>query len=109
MANYSPLRKAPNVSEYLANLNAIPSVHEASAQDGALQQQDGYGLEEDLALFTDTVFNFEPGEILDQSPLDYDPVQGDRIRQENVAGENIDGDNTNMNFATSKSFVLPSV
>ena len=104
MATYNPLKKAPNVSEYIANLNAIPST-----QDASPQQQDGYGLEDDLALFTNTIFNFEPGEILDQPPLDYDPLQGDRVRRENAAAKNINGEDSNMNFATGKTLSFISI
>ena len=53
-------RKGPNVSEYIANLNAIPS-----EQD--LQAQEGISFEDDLSMFTNTTF-FEDFDDLGQSP-----------------------------------------
>lgn len=50
MANFAG-RRAPNVSQYLANLNVIPSEHDQ-------QQDDGYNIDDDLALFTNTDFSF---------------------------------------------------
>lgn len=50
-------RRGPNVSEYIANLNAIPS-----PQDLA-NQQDYPNLDEDLAMFTNTqFFDFDLGQ-----------------------------------------------
>lgn len=52
-------RRGPNVSEYIANLNAIPS-----AQD--LQASDSLDFENDLALFTNTqFFDFDLGQDAD--------------------------------------------
>ena len=95
MATYNPLKKAPNVSNFIANLNAYPV-----DQDGSPQQQDGYDMDDDLALFADTVFNYEP-EVLDQPPLEFDTVQ-DHLRQENAAVKNISGEDPTMNFANGK-------
>lgn len=60
MAAYNPRRSGPNVSQYIANLNAIPSPQDSN---GAAQQ-DAYGLDDDLALFTNVEFldNFDLGE-----------------------------------------------
>ncbi|KAH0556300.1 hypothetical protein GP486_005775, partial [Trichoglossum hirsutum] len=72
-------RRAPNVSQYIATLNTIPS-----AQDLASQQQDAFGLEDDLALFTNTqFFDFDLGE--NQALVDYDGEQEIRARRENAA------------------------
>ena len=58
-------RRAPNVSQYVANLNAIPS-----AQDVALQQQEGFSLEDDLAMFTNTeFFDFDLGDTAVAAPV----------------------------------------
>lgn len=52
-------RRGPNVSEYIANLNAIPS-----PQD--LHSQDNLNFEDDLALFTNTqFFDFDQQQDLD--------------------------------------------
>lgn len=68
-------RRAPNVSQYVANLNTIPSAH-----DMATQQQDDFSLEDDLALFTNTEFyDFDLGENIQQAPTgDYDPTLEER-------------------------------
>jgi hypothetical protein len=43
-------RRGPNVSEYIANLNAIPSAQDIQSS------QDTFNLEDDLAMFTNTNF-----------------------------------------------------
>ncbi|KAL8758495.1 MAG: hypothetical protein Q9184_003910 [Pyrenodesmia sp. 2 TL-2023] len=59
-------RKAPNVSRYLSNLNAIPLEH-----DIATQQPDDFDFN-DLATFTNTeFFDFDQGEHAFHSPIDY--------------------------------------
>ncbi|KAL8733070.1 MAG: hypothetical protein Q9181_003708 [Wetmoreana brouardii] len=66
MAGFSG-RKGPNVSHYLANLNAIPSEH-----DIATQQAENFDFGNDLAAFTNTEFlEFDQGENVFQSPIDY--------------------------------------
>ncbi|TAQ85925.1 hypothetical protein B7494_g5760 [Chlorociboria aeruginascens] len=60
-------RRGPNVSEYIANLNAIPS-----AQD--LQSQENFttNLEDDLAMFTNTqFFDFDSGHDADPQLANY--------------------------------------
>ena len=65
MANY---HRGPNVSEFIANLNAIPS-----AQDMAGQSQDNFNLDEELALFTNTqFFDFDLGQDTDLQPSTFD-------------------------------------
>ncbi|KAL4906386.1 hypothetical protein BDW74DRAFT_176716 [Aspergillus multicolor] len=66
MAEYNG-RRAPNFSQYLDDLNAIPSPYDVAVQQ---QQQDGFNLDQDLSLFTNTEFfdfdlnlpSFEPVE-----------------------------------------------
>lgn len=61
-------RKAPNVSHYLSNLNAIPSEH-----DIATQQPEDFNFSDDLAAFTNAeFFDLDQGEHVFQSPVDYD-------------------------------------
>ena len=63
-------RKTLNVSQYIANLNTIPSAHDLATQ------QEGYQLDDDLAIFTNAeFFDFDLGENIDQT---YDPTQDDR-------------------------------
>ena len=64
MSGYSP-RRAPNVSQYVANLNAIPPAYDAT-------QQDGLDLDNDLALFTNAeFFDFGLGENMEQPGVTY--------------------------------------
>jgi len=61
-------RRGPNVSEYIANLNAIPSAH-----DLANQNQENFNLEDDLAMFTNTqFFDFDLGQDADLQPAAFD-------------------------------------
>lgn len=53
-----PGRRAPNVSQYLANLNVIPSEHDQ-------QQEEGFNFENDLDMFTNTDFiNYDGSEAM---------------------------------------------
>ena len=64
MSGFSNGRRAPNVSQYIANLNALPTAH-----DIASQHNDRFGLEDDLTLFTNTeFFDFDLGEDLVSPP-----------------------------------------
>jgi hypothetical protein len=57
-------RRGPNVSEYIANLNAVPS-----AQDLQSSNADNFNLDEDLAMFTNTqFFDFDLGQDADLQP-----------------------------------------
>ncbi|RDW60664.1 hypothetical protein BP6252_12047 [Coleophoma cylindrospora] len=81
-------RRGPNVSEYIANLNAIPS-----AQDLA-NQQDYANLDEDLAMFTNTqFFDFDLGQDTDFS-ADFNATQ----REEGAPAEELDGDVKPLDF-----------
>ena len=81
MSGYSP-RRAPNVSQYIANLNAIPSAH-----DLATQQQESYNIEDDLAIFTNAEFyDFDLDDSIDPSGgVDYNADAEERSRRENAA------------------------
>ncbi|MCJ1475403.1 hypothetical protein MMC13_004065 [Lambiella insularis] len=75
MSGYSA-RKAPNVSQCIANLNTVPS-----APDVAAGQQDGYPSEDDLAIFTNAeFFDFDLGDNIDSSITNYDPGVDGRDR-----------------------------
>ena len=80
MDGYNP-RRAPNVSQYVADLNTIPSDHEVAAQ-----QQDGFTFGDDLALFTNTqFFDYDNGEQVDAAPVKYDATQAERARRANAS------------------------
>jgi hypothetical protein len=67
MASYNGQR-GPNVSEFIANLNAIPS-----AQDMAAGQGQDFNLDDDLAMFTNTqFFDFDLGQDADLQPSNFD-------------------------------------
>jgi hypothetical protein len=67
MAGYSGQR-GPNVSEFIANLNAIPST-----QDMAGQGPDNFNLDDELAMFTNTqFFDFDLGQDADLKPANFD-------------------------------------
>ncbi|KAI2785691.1 Regulatory protein cys-3 [Penicillium oxalicum] len=53
MANFNA-RRAPNFSQYLDDLNAIPSPYDQAVQQR--QQENTFNLDEELALFTNTEF-----------------------------------------------------
>ena len=80
MATYNG-RRAPNVSQYIANLNTIPSAH-----DIATQEQEGFNIEDDLATFTNAEFlDFDLGEPIEQPPIDYDPSHDQQARRDEAA------------------------
>jgi hypothetical protein len=86
-------RRAPNVSQYIANLNTIPSVADTAAQ------QDFGNFEDDLALFTNTqFFDFDVNEPVPNISGDM-AFGGDR-GQQGPANLGQDG-NKAMNFRKS--------
>jgi hypothetical protein len=76
-------RRAPNVSQYIANLNTTVDM----ASDPF--DIDTYGLDDDLAAFTNTeFFDFdmgEPASMTPLSPLNYDAGQEERARRQNAS------------------------
>lgn len=82
MAGFTGGRRAPNVSQYIANLNTIHSPQDMQQDD------EGFRLEDDLAVFTNAEFyNFDmegdPG--IEQVPATYDPAH-ERARRANASG-----------------------
>jgi len=76
MASYNG-RRAPNVSQYIATLNTIPSPREM-----AMQQQEPFNFEEDLAMFTNAqFFDFDMSNTIGHRGPDYVP-QSDSLKQE---------------------------
>ncbi|KAL4978123.1 hypothetical protein BDW66DRAFT_131043 [Aspergillus desertorum] len=73
MAEYNG-RRAPNFSQYLDDLNAIPSPYDVAMQ----QQQDGFNIDNDLSLFTNTEFfdfdlNLPPFEPVEENKHNVNP------------------------------------
>lgn len=94
MTGYNSGRKAPNVSQYLANLNAMPSPH-----DMATKQEENFGLDDDLAQFTNAEFlDFDSGaDFLDQGMSEFDPNQSEHARRQSAGPVDAKG----MEFGTS--------
>jgi hypothetical protein len=84
-------RRAPNFSQYLDDLNAIPSPYDQSVQQ---QQNDPLNLDAELALFTNTEF-FDFGPFGDMNmPLTYDPADDEEHGQDKAGAEK----NNNVNY-----------
>lgn len=91
-------RRAPNVSQYVAHLNTIHSPQDMQQED------EGFRLEDDLAVFTNAEFyNFDmegdPG--IEQVPVNYDPAHEERARRANASGAK---NNHKMEFMNGISF-----
>lgn len=94
MSGYSG-RRATNVSEYIQNLNQIPSAADLAAQ----QNQTGFeGLDEDLAPFMNTEFlDYDAGEM--GNPAMSIPFDAGQTRPENATAQN---NNNGFDFLNSK-------
>ena len=93
MSGYSP-RRGPNVSQYIANLNTIPSAHDLDSR-----QQEDYSLEDDLALFTNTeFFDFDAGGNIEQSLVNFEPTQEGQARVEGVTANYNNSDVTGLDL-----------
>ena len=93
MAGYN-LRRSPNVSQYIANLNAIPSAQEIEAQ-----HNENFNLEDDLAMFTNAeFFHFDLGQNVEQVGVNYDPVQEGRSKRGGNSTEDEHGNVTGMDL-----------
>ena len=76
MAGYGG-RRGPNVSQYVAQLNAIPSAHDVAGQD------EMPNIEDDLAQFTNA-------EFLDFDAQDFFPAQEKQGKQGSAQENNVD-------------------
>ncbi|OGM44390.1 bZIP transcription factor (MetR) [Aspergillus bombycis] len=81
-------RRAPNFSQYLDDLNAIPSPYDQAIQQ---QQQGSYNLDADLSLFTNAEF-FDFDNFGDLNLPGFDSVESDNLKKENnqATGQNPD-------------------
>lgn len=83
MAGFNGGRRAPNVSQYIANLNTIHSPQDMQPDDEAFR------LEDDLAVFTNAEFysfDMEGDPGIEQVPVNYDPAHEERARRANASG-----------------------
>jgi hypothetical protein len=77
-------RGKANMSEYIAQLNSIPS-----AQD--LESSNNFNLDDDLAMFTNTqFFDFDLGQDADLQPGNFDGRGGETIAPEGVEMKPLD-------------------
>ena len=100
-------RRAPNVSEYIANLNAIPS-----AQDLQSSNQEPFSADDDLAMFTNTqFFDFDLGHEPDFQNTDLDGGHGGQSVADSVDMKsmdfNIPGKRAGLSFSTCCVVMAP--
>ena len=81
MANFGG-RRAPNVSQYIANLNTIPSEYDLAVQED-------YGIADDLATFTNA--EFYDWDNVEQPKIEYDASQDERVRREDATAARSNG------------------
>lgn len=72
-------RRAPNFSQYLDDLNAIPSPYDQAVQQQQ-QQQDSFNLDSELSLFTNAEF-FDFDKLGDLNLPTFDSVDNDKSKE----------------------------
>ena len=97
MSAHNNGRKVPNVSQYLANLNTIPSAHDVATQE------ENFDIDEQLAQFTNVEFlDFDTGgEFLEHPIPDFNSDHGARSRRQSA--EHTTVDSKRMDFVNSTS------
>ena len=95
MAGYQS-RKTPNVSQYVANLNALPSAH-----DVASQPEENFNIDDELARYTNTEFlDFDAGKFLEQQPVgEYGSPGHEEQRAKGASGDDNDMALKGLDFA----------
>ncbi|KAI9376549.1 hypothetical protein BJX61DRAFT_324685 [Aspergillus egyptiacus] len=81
-------RRHPNFSQYLEDLNAIPSPYDVAMQQQQ-QQQDTFNLDNELSLFTNTEF-FDFDKLGDLNIPPFEPVEGKHNANQNTDMEFLD-------------------
>ena len=82
-------RRAPNVSQYIANLNTIPS-------DYDLATQEDYSIADDLAIFTNA--EFYDWDNVEKPKIEYDVSHDEPVRRENATAARNNG--KELDFST---------
>ena len=97
MSGHSNGRKVPNVSQYLANLNAISPAHDVATQE------ENFDIDEQLAQFTNVEFlDFDTGaEFLEHPIADFNSDHEARSRRQSAG--NTTADSKGMDFVNSTS------
>ncbi|GAB7355018.1 hypothetical protein MBLNU459_g5622t1 [Dothideomycetes sp. NU459] len=98
MANNYNGRRAPNVSQYIANLNTIPSAADLAAP------QDFGNFDDDLAMFTNTqFFDFDMNENVPDLPQDMSFPASQAGSQNALPQDSA----KNLNFVNQQTFQFP--
>ena len=85
-------RRAPNFSQYLDDLNAIPSPYDQALQQ---QHQDSYNLENELSLFTNAEF-FDFDKFADLNLPNFDQLEDNTVKKETAQDTSSDMDFLNL-------------
>lgn len=97
-------RRAPNFSQYLEDLNAIPSPYDQALQ--LQQQQDSFNIDAELALFTNTEF-FDFDNFGDLNLPTFDAaVEEDASRRKSLNAEQQNSDIKFLDLLNGKSDVV---
>lgn len=102
MAGYNG-RRAPNFSQYLDDLNTIPSPYDQALQQQQ-KQEDTINFDEELALFTNAEF-FDFDKFGDLSLPSFDAV-GDKNTQGDSENQTQNSDVKFLDFLNGKSSAL---
>ena len=96
MSSYNG-RRVPNFSQFLEDLNTIPSPYDQALQ----QQDDSFNIDAELALFTNAEFlDFDDMSI----PLTYEPLEGEASQFQNVVeAKNANAEADCLDLLTSES------
>ena len=97
-------RRAPNFSQYLDDLNAIPSPYDQAIQQ---QQQESYNFDAELSLFTNTEF-FDFDQLGDLNLPTFDAMEENTVKKETAPGINSDMDFLNLLGGELMQFSLRS-
>jgi hypothetical protein len=99
MSSYNG-RRVPNFSQFLDDLNTIPSPYDQALQ----QQDDSFNIDAELALFTNAEFlDFDShGDM--SIPLTYEPLEEERSQLQNVVEAKSAGTDY-LDLLTSESFM----
>lgn len=88
-------RRAPNFSQYLDDLNAIPSPYDQAVQQQQ-QQQDLFNLDSELSMFTNTEF-FDFDNFGDLNLPTFDSLEDNGAKENNKnTGKNADMEFLNL-------------
>ncbi|KAL8808044.1 MAG: hypothetical protein Q9182_000322 [Xanthomendoza sp. 2 TL-2023] len=102
MAGYTG-RKGPNVSQYLSNLNAIPSEH-----DLATRSPEGFDFINELSTFTNTEFlDYDQGSKVYHPTIDYDHLDGLNSADSAVAQDVGKSEELDFSFQSLEPFFNP--